>query len=135
MRDNWCVGFTDRFTVAVWVGNFEGDAMGAGVSGVVGAAPAWRDIVLHLHRDSPGRALNRPGPVAGVVAAPVRFVPAIEPPRTELFLPGTALGTVALSAAIVARATASTGALAPQPLPQTIMLGLRMIPSSATRAA
>ena len=23
MRDNWCVGFSDRYTVAVWVGNFE----------------------------------------------------------------------------------------------------------------
>ncbi|UUZ49903.1 hypothetical protein LP420_07110 [Massilia sp. B-10] len=22
MRDNWCVGYTDRYTVAVWVGNF-----------------------------------------------------------------------------------------------------------------
>ena len=25
MRDNWCVGFSDRFTVAVWIGNSEGD--------------------------------------------------------------------------------------------------------------
>uniref|UniRef100_UPI00286DAFB6 transglycosylase domain-containing protein n=1 Tax=Sandarakinorhabdus sp. TaxID=1916663 RepID=UPI00286DAFB6 len=32
MRDNWCIGFSRRFTVAVWVGNFEGDAM-IGVSG------------------------------------------------------------------------------------------------------
>ena len=38
MRDNWCVGFTDRYTVAVWVGNVEGDAMRA-VSGTSGAAP------------------------------------------------------------------------------------------------
>jgi len=27
MRDNWCIGFSDRFTVAVWVGNAEGDSM------------------------------------------------------------------------------------------------------------
>ncbi len=93
MRDNWCVGFSDRFTVAVWVGNFEGDAMGAGVSGVVGAAPAWREIMLHLHRDAPGGTLARPGPVA----AAVHFEPAIEPSRRELFLPGTALAVVRIA--------------------------------------
>jgi penicillin-binding protein 1C len=27
MRDNWCIGFSRQFTVAVWVGNFEGDSM------------------------------------------------------------------------------------------------------------
>jgi len=90
LRDNWCIGFTARFTVAVWVGNFEGDAMGAGVSGVVGAAPAWRQIMLHLHRDVPASPFDRPG----VIARPVVFVPAVEPPRTELFLPGTELAIV-----------------------------------------
>ncbi len=98
LRDNWCIGFSDRFTVAVWVGNFEGDAMGAGVSGVVGAAPAWREIMLHLHRDTPAGPLTRPGPEARTV----RFEPAIEPPRREWFMPGTALDTVRV-AAIAAR--------------------------------
>lgn len=27
MRDNWCIGWTDQFTVGVWVGNFNGDPM------------------------------------------------------------------------------------------------------------
>ncbi|NWN23155.1 penicillin-binding protein 1C, partial [Escherichia coli] len=44
MRDNWCIGFTDRFTVGVWVGNLEGDPMRA-VSGTSGAAPVWRDVM------------------------------------------------------------------------------------------
>ena len=48
MRDNWCIGYTDRYTVGVWVGNFEGDSM-RDVSGVTGAAPAWHDIMLALH--------------------------------------------------------------------------------------
>ncbi len=90
LRDNWCIGFTDRFTVAVWVGNFEGDAMGAGVSGTDGGAPAWREIMLYLHRDAPGHQPPHPG----LVASRVVFSPAIEPPRTELFLPGTALSLV-----------------------------------------
>ncbi len=92
MRDNWCIGFSTRFTVAVWVGNFEGDSM-AGVSGVTGAAPAWREIMLALHPAPP------PAPVLppGLVRTPVRFRPAIEPPRDELFLPGSALAEVALA--------------------------------------
>jgi len=94
MRDNWCIGFSDRFTVAVWLGNFEGDAMGAGVSGVVGAAPVWRAVMRHLHREVPGGRLGGAGPEARAV----RFEPAIEPPRTELFVPGTALDVVRVAA-------------------------------------
>ncbi len=49
MRDNWCVGYTSRYTVGVWVGNFSGAPM-HDVSGVTGAAPVWRDLVHFLHR-------------------------------------------------------------------------------------
>jgi penicillin-binding protein 1C len=47
-RDNWVVAFTPEFTVAVWVGNPDGRPM-RGITGVTGAAPAMRDIFLHLH--------------------------------------------------------------------------------------
>jgi len=50
MRDNWCIGYTDRHTVGVWVGNFSGESMW-NVSGVTGAAPIWNDIVRYLHRN------------------------------------------------------------------------------------
>ncbi len=93
MRDNWCVGFTDRFTVAVWVGNLEGDSMKA-VSGTSGAAPVWRDVMMALHADRPGKAPPRP---AGIESRAVTFANAIEPPRTEFFLVGT--GQTALAAA------------------------------------
>ena len=46
LRDNWCVGFTDRYTVAVWVGNATGEPM-HGVSGISGAAPVWHALVAH----------------------------------------------------------------------------------------
>ncbi|UUZ55408.1 hypothetical protein LP419_06645 [Massilia sp. H-1] len=59
MRDNWCVGYTDRYTVAVWVGNFDGKPMWD-VSGVTGAAPVWRDVVDYLHRKQPSRAPELP---------------------------------------------------------------------------
>ena len=95
LRDNWCIGFTRRFVVAVWIGNFEGDSMGAGVSGVSGAAPAWRETMLHLEA---GRAMTAPALPPGVVRAAVRFDPAIEPPRRELFIAGTELATVRVAA-------------------------------------
>jgi len=85
MRDNWCVGFSQRYTVAVWVGNFEGDAMHA-VSGVTGAAPVWHDVMLALHGDGGSTA---PAPPEGVIAATTRFSPTVEPPRREWFLDGT----------------------------------------------
>jgi penicillin-binding protein 1C len=82
MRDNWCIGFSSRYTVAVWVGNFEGDAM-HDVSGVTGAAPVWREIMSALHQNLASVA---PQPPAGVVAAATKFEPAVEPRRREWFL-------------------------------------------------
>ena len=47
-RDTWTVGFSSDYTVATWVGNFNGEPMRQ-VSGVTGAAPLWNRIMLHLH--------------------------------------------------------------------------------------
>ena len=91
MRDNWCIGYTDRYTVAVWVGNLEGDPMRA-VSGTSGAAPVWRDIMIALHHGQPGRQPARPG---NVTAMPVNFATGREPPRSEWFMAGTAQGEMA----------------------------------------
>jgi len=85
MRDNWCIGYTDRYTVGVWVGNFEGDPM-RGVSGVTGAAPVWREIVTFLHDDLVSR---RPLPPNKLVSRDVTFRPPFEAPRKEWFLRGT----------------------------------------------
>lgn len=101
MRDNWCVGFSARYTVAVWVGNVSGAAM-HDVSGVSGAAPVWREVMDWLER---GRA-HPPGiantPPAGLVRQPVRFAPPgriAEPPRDEWFLSGSAMRVVRLAEA------------------------------------
>lgn len=91
MRDNWCIGFTNRYTVAVWVGNFEGDPMRA-VSGSSGAAPVWRDIMLALHEGNPGKAPAMPD---GVEAWPIRFADNVEQPRREYFLKGTGMAVIA----------------------------------------
>ncbi len=93
MRDNWCIGFSERFTVGVWVGNLEGDPMRA-VSGTSGAAPVWRDVMLALHADIPSHALPRP---PGIEQRDIRFAGGIEQPRREYFLQGTGLSTVAFA--------------------------------------
>ena len=60
--DNWAVGTTGGFTVAVWVGNFSGRPM-EGVSGVSGAGPLLhRVLVLTAARHAPG-ALPSPADV------------------------------------------------------------------------
>ncbi|MDJ0702487.1 MAG: penicillin-binding protein 1C [Leptolyngbyaceae cyanobacterium MO_188.B28] len=66
-RDTWTVGFTTDYTVATWVGNFNGEPMQQ-VSGVTGAAPLWRRIMLHLHeQQEPAPFL----PPVGLVQRPI----------------------------------------------------------------
>jgi len=94
MRDNWCVGFTTRFTVGVWVGNFSGAPM-RDVSGVSGAAPIWRDVIHFLHAAD----VPPPAPVpSGLVHESVRFEPPLEAERDEWFLRGTEMAVVKSSA-------------------------------------
>jgi penicillin-binding protein 1C len=85
MRDNWCVGFSRRYTVGVWVGNFSGAPM-HNVSGITGAAPVWVDVMHALHRAAPSPP---PGPPPGVVTARVAFAGEVEPERRDWFLRGT----------------------------------------------
>ncbi len=58
-RDNWCIGYTTDYVVGVWVGNFSGAPM-QGVSGISGAAPLFRDIMIELHRNDYPTAFRRP---------------------------------------------------------------------------
>ena len=59
MRDNWCVGYSSRYTVGVWVGNFSGSPMW-NISGMSGAAPLWHDIMTYLHANGSSPAPNPP---------------------------------------------------------------------------
>ncbi|WP_249222724.1 penicillin-binding protein 1C [Noviherbaspirillum sp. L7-7A] len=85
MRDNWCIGYSARYTVGVWVGNASGESMW-NVSGVTGAAPVWQDVMHYLHAGAPAAAPARP---AGVLAREIRYGHGEEAARTEYFLPGT----------------------------------------------
>ncbi|MGQ9865161.1 MAG: penicillin-binding protein 1C [Pseudanabaenaceae cyanobacterium] len=69
-RDNWTVGFTSEYTVATWVGRFDGQPL-AGISGVAGAAPLWRNILGYLHRAHPPAPFPKPHfPQQGVCSLP-----------------------------------------------------------------
>ena len=61
-RDNWCIGYTTEYVVGVWVGNFSGAPM-KGVSGITGAGPLFRDIMMELHRDKTPTAFSCPATV------------------------------------------------------------------------
>jgi penicillin-binding protein 1C len=84
MRDNWCVGFSDRYTVGVWAGNFSGEPMW-NVSGITGAAPVWIEIMNRLHRNDVSR---KPQPPAGLVRRLVN-IPSVRQSKPEWYLKGT----------------------------------------------
>lgn len=49
-RDNWTAGYSRNWTLGVWVGNFDNTPM-EGVSGISGAAPLFRQIMLAREND------------------------------------------------------------------------------------
>jgi penicillin-binding protein 1C len=85
MRDNWCIGYSGKYTVGVWVGNFSGGPMWD-VSGITGAAPIWSEIMNYLNE---GGSSSPPEKPAGVVEAKVRFEEGYEDERNEWFIKGT----------------------------------------------
>jgi penicillin-binding protein 1C len=94
MRDNWCIGYSARYTVGVWVGNASGAPMW-NVSGVTGAAPVWQEIMHALHAGAPAA---EPAPPPGVIARRIRFENGIEAARTEFFLEGSEQDLIAAAA-------------------------------------
>ncbi len=64
-RDNWTIGYTPSYVVAVWVGNNDNRQMRGIVSGVTGAAPIWHDIMTQLLQGTKPEALPKPDNVFG----------------------------------------------------------------------
>ncbi|MBI5544248.1 MAG: penicillin-binding protein 1C [Deltaproteobacteria bacterium] len=90
--DNWTAGYTRERTVAVWVGNFDGTPM-RGVSGITGAAPLFRRIMIRAMRGVPRAPLvdrSRFEPVDICALSGRRAGPACPSALHEVFLPGTA---------------------------------------------
>lgn len=90
-RDNWTVGYSRDFTVGVWIGNFNGRPMRK-ISGITGAAPIFRDIMLILHRQNYPLPFVRPaGLVTRMICTKSGQIPNVFCPsiHQELFLIGT----------------------------------------------
>jgi penicillin-binding protein 1C len=91
--DNWAVGVTAGFTVAVWAGNFSGRPMRQ-ISGVTGAGPLLHRAMLDVARRYNPGALPSPASMGAVRVRVCRLsgerAGANCPGTDEWFLPGTA---------------------------------------------
>lgn len=85
MRDNWCIGYSRKYTVGVWTGNFSGEPMW-NVSGITGAAPIWIEVMNFLHRDIP--SIEREA-LSSLVRKKVEFSQNVAASREEWFIRGT----------------------------------------------
>ncbi|MDR2349735.1 MAG: penicillin-binding protein 1C [Deltaproteobacteria bacterium] len=74
-KDNWCLGYTDRFVVGVWAGNFPNKPM-LKVSGVSGAGELWRRVTDYLVKNRPPSPRVIPPGLAKVRVCPVSGLPA-----------------------------------------------------------
>lgn len=95
-KDNWTIGYTPDFVVAAWVGNNDNTPMGGLTSGVTGAAPIWRAIMVRLLEDKPASWPRMPGDVVGKqvcstsgLLSPPEGTPDRCPTRFEYFVKGT----------------------------------------------
>jgi penicillin-binding protein 1C len=82
MRDNWCIGYSKKYTVGVWTGNFSGDPMW-NVSGITGAAPIWAEMMNFLHQRDAAPKGEHP---LNLVRKEIRFPQGVESSRQEWFI-------------------------------------------------
>lgn len=90
-RDNWTIGYTPDYAVGVWVGNADNSEM-EHISGVMGAAPIWREVMEKIHRTVPIRWYQEPpGMVRVEVCATSGLLPTPYCPERvkEIFIAGT----------------------------------------------
>lgn len=90
-RDNWTVGGASQAIVGVWVGNNDNSPMLEVASGVTGASPIWRRIIMEALKDEPSISFEQPG---GIVTKAVDTLSGYAahdgfPSRIEKFIVGT----------------------------------------------
>jgi penicillin-binding protein 1C len=79
VKDNWTIGFTPQYLVAVWVGNNSGQAMNSAlVSGVTGAAPIWNKLMRKMLEGKPDIWPKQP---EGIVGRQVCVLTGLLPPN------------------------------------------------------
>ncbi len=93
-RDNWAIGGNTQVMVGVWVGNNDNSEMKQVASGVSGASPIWRRILLEALSGKPNIGFERPD---GIETVDVDIVSGYRshdgfPSRPEIFIKGTEPG-------------------------------------------
>lgn len=93
-RDNWTIGGNSQAMVGVWVGNNDNSVMKEVASGISGASPIWRKVLLEALSGKPVVTFEQP---AGIVSAAVDSVSGYRahdgyPSRMEYFIKGTEPG-------------------------------------------
>lgn len=89
-RDNWTIGYTTEHIVGAWVGNADNAPM-LDVSGIDGAGPIWRDLMLAAHRTPPPSFWRPDGISEAMICAPSGQLASAYCPevRRELFIQGS----------------------------------------------
>jgi len=91
-RDNWTIGWSpNQVIVGVWVGNNNFSPMKEVASGITGAAPIWRKIILEALKDKPTTAFDVPEDIVTSAVDVISGYPAHDgfPSRIEYFIKGT----------------------------------------------
>ena len=93
-RDNWTIGGNKVAVTGVWVGNNDNSEMKQVASGVSGASPIWRKVLLEALSGKPNLGFDAPG---GIVTQAVDAVSGYRahddfPQRDEIFIKGTEPG-------------------------------------------
>jgi len=90
-RDNWTVGGNQQVVVGVWVGNNDNSEMKSVASGVSGASPIWRKILLEALEGKPVVAFERPNEIIELQVDKVSGFLAHDgfEVRNEIFIRGT----------------------------------------------
>lgn len=90
-RDNWTIGWTPNILVATWVGNNDNSPMGDVASGVTGAAPIWRRIILEALKNKPSLEFIKPDNVVAVTVDSLGGGLPVDgqSTRSEYFIKGT----------------------------------------------
>ncbi len=90
-RDNWAIGWTANLLVAVWVGNNDNSPMKQVASGISGATPIWRRVMLAALKRYGYQPVSQPADVHQMGVDRVSGYPAHDgfPSRQEYFRRGT----------------------------------------------
>ena len=123
-HDIWTMGFDNRYTVGVWMGNLDGSATD-GLTGSMGPAPVLRHIFAHLRQSAPYAGLWRSPALQPVQACEwIGAPPCIQ--RREWHLPGS-------SPPAVARSVEKRRPAIARPLPGEVLAIDPRLPASAQR--